>query len=100
TLRRPSATRFSVVVSETVLGSRLTLMRLRETRDVEGDGDGMSDIKLFRVAAGAPVSELATQSPQVEKSLQNLFEKNLEALLGVRFLATEYSTGPVHGGRI
>ena len=29
-----------------------------------------------------------------------LFEKNLEALLGVRFLATEYSTGPVHGGRI
>lgn len=60
----------------------------------------MSDIKLFRVAAGAPVSELATQSPQVEKSLQNLFEKNLEALLGVRFLATEYSTGPVHGGRI
>ena len=60
----------------------------------------MSDIKLFRVAAGAPVSELATQSPQVEKSLQNLFEKNLEALLGVRFLATEFSTGPVHGGRI
>lgn len=60
----------------------------------------MSDIKLFRVAAGAPVAELATQSPQVEKSLQNLFERNLETLLGVRFLATEYTTGPVHGGRI
>ena len=27
-------------------------------------------------------------------------EKNLEAVLGVRFLATEYSTGPKHGGRI
>lgn len=37
---------------------------------------------------------------QVEKSLQNLFEANLEALLGIRFLATEHSTGPVHGGRI
>lgn len=37
---------------------------------------------------------------QVEKSLQVLFEANLEALLGIRFLATEHSTGPVHGGRI
>src|ERR1700761_3529124 len=59
----------------------------------------MSDIKLFRTVDGA-VAELAAQSPQVEKSLQALFEKNLEPLLGVRFLATEYSTGPVHGGRI
>ncbi|WGM45442.1 hypothetical protein KOAAANKH_00305 [Brevundimonas sp. NIBR10] len=59
----------------------------------------MSDIKLFRL--GQPgVTELPTQSPQVEKSLQNLFEKNLETILGVRFLASEYSTGPVHGGRI
>jgi len=46
------------------------------------------------------VAELSVQSPQVEKSLQVLFEKNLEPLLGVRFLATEYSTGPIHGGRI
>ena len=37
---------------------------------------------------------------QVEKSLQVLFEANLEALLGIRFLGTEHSTGPVHGGRI
>jgi predicted transport protein len=29
-----------------------------------------------------------------------LFEENLESLLGVRFLATEYSTGSTHGGRI
>ena len=39
-------------------------------------------------------------SAQIEKSLQIQFEANLEVLLGVRFLATEYSTGPVHGGRI
>jgi predicted transport protein len=59
----------------------------------------MSDIKLFRLDSPAVV-EVPVQGQQVEKSLQNLFEKNLETLLGVRFLATEYSTGPVHGGRI
>ena len=59
----------------------------------------MSDLKLFQFKA-AGVAELPVQSVQVEKSLQMLFEANLDALLGVRFLATEYSTGPVHGGRI
>lgn len=59
----------------------------------------MTDIKLFKLGAGG-VAELPGQSAQIEKSLQALFEANLESLLGVRFLATEYSTGPVHGGRI
>lgn len=59
----------------------------------------MSDIKLFRVIDGA-ASELPSQGMQIERSLQNLFEANLEAMLGVRLLASEYSTGPVHGGRI
>lgn len=59
----------------------------------------MSDVKLFRVD-GAGALEVSPSSVQVEKSLQNLFEANLEALLGVRFLASEFSTGPVHGGRI
>lgn len=59
----------------------------------------MSDIKLFQVAASG-LSELPAQSAQVEKSLQVLIESNLEALLGVSFLATEYATGAVHGGRI
>lgn len=58
----------------------------------------MSDIKLFRLSG--IVTELPGDAMQVEKSLQSLFEANLEALLGVRFLATEFSTGPVHGGRI
>ena len=57
----------------------------------------MSDIKLFRIASGA-ITELAGTTDTVEKSVQVLFEKNLEALLGVRFLATEYTT--THGGRI
>lgn len=59
----------------------------------------MSDIKLFQFAETG-VEELPGTAAQMEKSLQVLFEQNLEALLGVRFLASEHSTGPVHGGRI
>jgi predicted transport protein len=59
----------------------------------------VSDIKLFRIAIDS-VREVAGDAVQVEKSLQSLFESNLDALLGVKFLASEYSTGPIHGGRI
>lgn len=51
----------------------------------------MSDIKLFRVGTGK-VEELTGTTDTIEKSVQTLFEKNLEALLGVRFLATEFIT--------
>lgn len=44
--------------------------------------------------------ELTGVTMVVERRLQTLFESNLESLLGVRFLASEFSTGPVHGGRI
>ncbi len=57
----------------------------------------MSDVKLFRIAGGK-VAELAGATEIVEKSVQTLFEANLEALLGVRFLASEFST--THGGRV
>lgn len=59
----------------------------------------MSDIKLFRLAAGK-ASELQGDASDLEKPLQTLIEANLEPLLGIRFLATEYSTGKTHGGRI
>lgn len=59
----------------------------------------MSDIKLFRVGTDG-ARELAGTSVALEKTLQTLIERNLETLLGVRFLASEHSTGPVHGGRI
>jgi predicted transport protein len=36
----------------------------------------------------------------IEKSLQSLMEQHLDSFLGVRFLASEYVTGKVHGGRI
>jgi predicted transport protein len=57
----------------------------------------MSDIKLFRIGSGK-VDELTGTTDTIEKSVQILFEKNLEALLGVRFLATEFITS--NGGRI
>jgi len=59
----------------------------------------MSDIKIFR-HFGDTVTELEGRSATIEKSLQTLIEKHLEVFLGVRFLATEYSTGKTHAGRI
>nr|WP_306304725.1 DUF5655 domain-containing protein [Paenibacillus popilliae] len=56
-------------------------------------------MKLFRLV-GHGVEELSGYTVTVEKSLQTLMEKNLEALLGIRFLASEYSTGKKHRGRI
>jgi predicted transport protein len=57
----------------------------------------MGDIKLFRIE-GPSVREISGGAVSLEKSLQTLFEKNLAALLGVRFLVSEFPT--THGGRI
>jgi predicted transport protein len=59
----------------------------------------MSDLKLFR-NSGNSVSEIRSDSVELEKSLQTLIEANLETMLGVRFLVSEYATGKTHGGRI
>lgn len=59
----------------------------------------MSDIKLFRLTQGQAV-ELQGDASGLEKPLQTLIENNLQPLLGIRFLATEYSTGKTHAGRI
>lgn len=59
----------------------------------------MSDIKLFKVGPKS-VYELEGRSAAVEKSIQILLECNLEDFLGIRFLATEYTTGKTHAGRI
>lgn len=59
----------------------------------------MSDIKLFQLA-GANAVELSGKSAKLEKDLQSHIEANMEILIGVRFLASEYSTGKTHKGRI
>ncbi len=59
----------------------------------------MSDIKIFKLN-GDKVSEIEGTSSDIEKSLQTLIESHLETFFGIRFLASEYGTGKVHGGRI
>lgn len=59
----------------------------------------MSDIKLFKLADGK-ANELQGSASDLEKPLQSLIESNLDPLLRIRFLASEYSTGRTHGGRI
>lgn len=59
----------------------------------------MSDIKLFQYKSNS-ASELAGKSASIERTLQRLIESQMETFLGVRFLATEYSTGNKHRGRI
>jgi len=59
----------------------------------------MGDIKLFRIL-DKKVTSLKGTGVSIEKSLQNLLESHLDSFLGVKFLASEHSTGKVHGGRI
>jgi predicted transport protein len=49
---------------------------------------------------GTSTKELKGSSVELEKSLQTFMERNLESLLGIKFLASEYSTGKTHCGRI
>ena len=59
----------------------------------------MADIKLFRISP-SKVQELQGKSATVEKSLQSQIEGHMEEFLGIRFLASEYTTGRTHSGRI
>lgn len=52
----------------------------------------MGDIKLYQIEDDQ-VTELEGHSVAVENSLRTLIEKHLETFLGIRFLASEYSTG-------
>jgi hypothetical protein len=61
------------------------------------EGVFVGDIKLFRIASGK-ASALVGATETIEKSVQTLLEQNLEVCLGVRFLASEFTT--THGGRI
>lgn len=58
----------------------------------------MSNLKVFKVR-GRGVTEVPGEAVSAEVELQRLVEANMETMLGIRFLATEYRTGR-HGGRI
>lgn len=59
----------------------------------------MGEVKLFQVS-GNSATEIPSGPFPVEKSLQIMLQANMRAMLGVRFLASEYATGKNHGGRI
>lgn len=59
----------------------------------------MGEINLFQVE-GQDVHGIEADSIDLEKKVQTLIEQNLDELLGITFLETEYSTGERHGGRI
>lgn len=59
----------------------------------------MSGLKLFHTTRSG-VTEVMPRPAEVEADVQGLVEAYMETLLGVRLLATEYGTGPVHVGRI
>ncbi|MEV7277580.1 DUF5655 domain-containing protein [Streptomyces sp. NPDC093111] len=58
----------------------------------------MAGLRLFTTKGS--MTEVTPRLAEVEADVQGLVEENMETLLGVRFLASEYGTGPVHGGRI
>ena len=60
----------------------------------------MGDLKLFRVDESGRAIELLGTALALERPLQVLIERNMEVLFGVRFVASEHSTGKKHGGRI
>lgn len=49
----------------------------------------MPGLKLFNTKGG--VTEVTPRLADVEADVQSLVEANMEALLGIRFLASEYS---------
>lgn len=61
----------------------------------------MSGLELFRTdTTNSGMTEVMPRLAEIEADVQGLVEAHMETLLGVRFLASEYGTGPVHRGRI
>jgi predicted transport protein len=58
----------------------------------------MTTTHLYRT--GSKIQQIHKKTGIVEKDIQTIIEKDMETYLGIRFIATEYSTGKVHGGRI
>jgi len=55
---------------------------------------------LYHIDKDIPAVQIKASEFAKERDLQNLFEANLEILLGVRFVASEFTTGDRQRGRI
>ena len=60
----------------------------------------MTELMMFRRDADGRDVELAGSTVALEVELQRRVEAGMEQMLGIRFLASEYPTGPWHRGRI
>ncbi len=54
----------------------------------------------YKINNDGNMKQLKKKDFNLEKELQSLVEDNLKELFGITFLATEYSTGERHGGRM
>lgn len=50
----------------------------------------MSEIKLFNINPNNKATHIKSKTLRLEKQIQDIVEKNLEELFGIRFLASEY----------
>ncbi len=60
----------------------------------------VAELMLFRQDADGRDVELSGSTVALEVELQRRVEAGLEQMLGIRFVASEYATGPWHRGRI
>ncbi|GGT26107.1 DUF5655 domain-containing protein [Streptomyces purpureus] len=60
----------------------------------------MAELMLFRRDADGRDVELSGSTVALEVELQRRVEAGLEQMLGIRFVVSEYATGPWHRGRI
>ncbi|MGW7019956.1 DUF5655 domain-containing protein [Streptomyces decoyicus] len=60
----------------------------------------MAELMLFRQDSDGRDVELSGSTVALEVELQRRVEAGMEQMLGIRFLASEYPTGPWHRGRI
>lgn len=60
----------------------------------------MAELLMFRRDADGQDVELSGSTVALEVELQRRVEAGLEQMLGIRFVASEYATGPWHRGRI
>jgi predicted transport protein len=59
----------------------------------------MADIKLYQIKNGKAQAKTVVEF-KYEREIQKLCEQNLETFFAIRFLASEYTTGNKHKGRI
>jgi predicted transport protein len=59
----------------------------------------MADIKLYNIKGGKAQAKTPLNF-KLEREVQKLCEENFEVFFGIRFLASEYTTGNKHKGRI